>query len=362
MDALQIEKTIDIISCDKVFTEQILGDGSSIELILYNSSLSDRKRSVLVYEKAYLKAIEIGLLTEEELKMFYIEADLWSVDKEIRIETIRSDIHKITKGLLSLIFYPSKLRMAKAMLRKAEKELRNLIVEKMTLLRHTAEDYALSQKQRYIISKVVHVDDGRFWKSDRDFDNEQDIQLVNRLCSLLFDESRLGIKIIKEVARSNQWKVIWSATKNSGNLFETQPICWTDNQIDLAYWSSVYDMVLEAYERPSKEIIDDDDLLDSWFINQHDKIEEKAKGSKMDALKTNKNGKQEIFVFSDREGAKEVYGLNDSITRSKIKAKQKTISLKGRIAEQDLPESQTEMREQMVNKLRNQMGNISKGK
>lgn len=362
MDSLQIEKTIDFIICDKIVTEQLDND-SLIELVLYNPSPLDKKKSFLIYDKAYQQALEEGLLTEEELKMFYIENGLWSIEKEIRIETIKSDIHKILKGLLSLIFHTNKLKMAKAMLRTAEKELRNLLVEKMFLLKHSAEDYAMSQKQRYILSKIVYNNnDEKFWKSNGDFDNEQNVILINRLCSLFFDESRLGSKTIKEIARSNQWKTIWCVAKNSGDLFEISPTRWTDNQKDLAYWSYVYDMVMEAYERPSKDIITDDDLLDSWLINQHDKIEEKCKGNKIDALKTKKNGRQEVFVFADKDGAKEVYGLNDSLSRTKIKAKQKVINSRGNVEDKDMPDSQIEMRERLTDQIKNKMSNTRKGR
>jgi len=363
MDSFQIEKLIDSISCDKIITEQILSNGSLIELILYNPSLIDKKRSFLVYEKEYGKAIEMGLLTEEELKIFFIENGLWSIEKEIRIETIRGDITKITKGLLSLIFQKNKLNTAKLMLRKAEKELTNLIIEKNILLKNSAENYGLSQKQKYVISRIVYNEnEERFWRSICDFENEQNVALINKLCSLFFEESRLNSKTIRKIARSYQWKTIWCISKNSGNLFNELPINWTENQINMAYWSHVYDMVAESYERPSKDIVEDDDLFDSWLINQNDKIEEKCRGNKIDNIKNKKNGRQETFVFADKDGAKDVYGLNDNLSRTKIKAKQKAIDLKGNIKEQDLPDSQIEMREQLADQMRNKMSDIRKGR
>jgi len=363
MDHFQIEKLIDFISCDKIITEQILSNGSLIELILYNPSAIDKKRSFLIYEKEYNKAIEMGLLTEEELKIFFIENELWSIEKEVRIETIRSDINKITKGLLGLIFQKNKLNTAKLMLRKAEKELMNLIIEKNILLKNSAENYGLSQKQKYIISRIVHNEnEEKFWRSTCDFENEQNITLINKLCSLFFEESRLSNKIIREIARSYQWKTIWCISKNSGNLFNELPISWTENQVNLAYWSHVYDMVMESYERPSMDIVKDDDLLDSWLINQNDKIEDKCRGNKIDNVKNKKNGRQEVFVFADKDGAKDVYKLNDGLNRLKIQAKQKMIDSKGNVKEQNLPDSQIEMRELLANQIKNKMGDIRKGR
>lgn len=363
MDHFEIEKLIDSISCDKIITEQILSNGTLIELILYNPSTIDKKKSFIIYEKEYNKAIDLGLFTEEELKIFFIENGLWSIEKEIRIETIRSDINKITKGLLGLIFQKNKLNTAKLMLRKAEKELMNLIIEKNILLKNSAENYGLSQKQKYIISRIVYNENGeRFWRSICDFENEQNVILINKLCSLFFEESRLNNKTIREIARSYQWKTIWCISKNSRCLFDELLINWTENQVNLAYWSHVYDMVMESYERPSKDIIEDDDLLDSWLINQNDKIENKCKGNKIDNVKNKNKGKQEVFVFADKDGAKDVYGLNDGLNRLKIQAKQKAIGSKGNIKEQNLPDSQIEMREQLANQIKNKMSDIRKGR
>lgn len=363
MDSFQIEKLIDFISCDKIITEQRLNNGSLIELILYNPPMIDKKRSFLIYEKEYNKAIETGLLTEEELKIFFIENKLWSIEKEIRIETIKNDITKITKGLLGLIFQKNKLNTAKLMLRKAEKELMNLIIEKNILLKNSAENYGLSQKQKYIISRIAYNENGEiFWKSVCDFENEQNITLINKLCNLFFEESRLSNKTIREIARSYQWKTIWCISKNSGNLFSKSPISWTENQTSLAYWSHVYDMVMESYERPSMDIVKDDDLLDSWLINQNDKIEDKCKGNKIDNIKNKKNGKQEVFVFADKDGAKDVYELNDNLSRLKIQAKQKVIDSKGNIKDQNLPDSQIEMRERLTDQIKNKMSNVRKGR
>lgn len=362
MDSFRIENVIDSIICDKIITEQY-ADGSLIELLLYNPSPLDKKRSIVIYDKAYQQAIESGLLTERELKTFYIENGLWSMEKERRIDTIRDDIHKILKGLLSLIFHKNQLKIAKAMLRKAESELRNLLIERAILLKNSAEDHAMSQKQRYILSVIVYnTNNERFWKSNSEFDNEQNIVLINKLCSLFFDESRFSAKTIKEIARSNQWKTMWCISKNSGKLFEISPVEWTDNQKDLAYWSYVYDIVSESYERPSKDIVNDDDLLDSWLINQNDKIEEKCNSNKIDTLKNKKGGKQEVFVFADKDGARDVYGTNDALSRSKIQARQKIIDLKGNVTDQSLPDNQIDMREQLSGQIKNKMKNTRKGR
>jgi hypothetical protein len=124
----------------------------------------------------------------------------------------------------------------------------------------------------------------------------------------------------------------------------------------LAYWSTIYDSVHEAYEKPSKEIIADDDLLDSWFIRQGEKSENKKQTNS--TTQSRKGGRNEEFIMADREGAKQIYNMNDPGSRIKIKARQKLLKEKGTIREQDMPDSQREMREQLTGMQKNHVKNI----
>ena len=89
-------------------------------------------------------------------------------------------------------------------------------------------------------------------------------------------------------------------------------------------------------------------MLDSWFLRQTDKVEKNAREElfkpQTDQMK-HKDGRQEQFIVTDETGAKKVYSLNDSINRAKIKAKQQIIEKQIVVKEQDMPDSQAEMRQ-----------------
>ena len=152
---------------------------------------------------------------------------------------------------------------------------------------------------------------------------------------------------MRELARSNIWRSTWSVSKSISNLFDYSITRWSNNQSDLVYWSQIYDMVYESHERPKQEIIEDDDLLDSWLIRQNEKQQSDSKpGSNYGESKHQfkKQGRQEQFVMSDKGGAPEVYSMNNPGDRQKIIKKQSIISKEGSVKEQEMPDSKMEMK------------------
>jgi len=358
MDSFQVERMIYKISCGKILTEQKLIDNSIIKLLLYPPTDINKANSTFIYENEYNNAIIMDILTEKELMCWLVETGQWSVENNIKIESIKDDIHKITKGLLDFILNNKKLEQARLMLRKAEKTLYKLIDEKNKLMINSAENYSIMQQQRYLISKIVYtLDDKPLWQNDFDFENYQDLSLINRLCRLFFEESRIGSKTLRFLARSNYWKMIWTTSKEM-NIFDIPPMQWTDNQRGLVYWSKVYDNISESSDRPSNKIIDDDDLLDSWFIRQSDKMEAQSNKNNINNIinDNNKPGRKETFIVTDNASSKDVYSMNDASSRIKIKAKQKILTEKGEIKEQDTPEGKEEIRIQFSKQ------SIAKGK
>jgi len=283
--------------------------------VLYPPSLEDKSLASIVYKNEYEKAISNGMMSESDLLYNMINIDKWSIEKEKQIKEIKDDIYKITKGLLSLFFNKSRMDQAKKTLRSAEKALLELIYSRNDLLSCSANNYAVLKEQRFIISRITRdTDNNKVWKN---------ISMID----------------MREIARTSPWRNMWIASKNMGNLFGIPVSQFSDNQLNLVSWSQTYDIVYESYERPCKEIIEDNDLLDSWLILQSEKIDSKS-NQDLVGKNSNKSGKNETFVFSDQRGAKDVYNANDPLSRAKILARQKTMTNQGATREQDMPDSQ----------------------
>lgn len=357
MEHADIERLIDIISWGKT----IIHD-SSINLILRTPTPEEKARAALIYTQELVTATSIGVLTEADTLVSLIEFGQWSDVKEQEIAGIRKDIHNIRRGLLDFLFQRDKLEKARKLLRSAEAALTTRLIARQELVNISAETQALLKQQRYLISKVTEMEDGQpYWSSSDIFDEETNTELVQRLCRAFFEIS-IPNAVIRQIARSGAWRAIWGAAKQLGSPFNTGLTEWSDTQRELIHWSLAYDNVYEAYERPGEDVVEDDDLLDSWFIRQHEKMESRTnKAAGEDKIKgkdSRKGGKNEQFIMADQEGAKKIYNMNDPMARANIRARQKVLQQRGTVKEQHMPDSQREIKQQLTEMQRQHVKSI----
>lgn len=315
-------------------------------IILGQPDAEIKSESVYVYENFYREALDAGLMVGDDLLYHLAIIGEWNPEIIIDIETIKSDIEQMTRGLINLMFNVSRLEKVRSTIRSAEKVLIKKISQKNKLLAGSAENYALLRQQQFIITKIAsYKHNGFIWSDFDQFLDSRDQNLMTHLLETFFIRSRVSQKIIRSLARTNPWRQMWTSFKNMGSIFQQFPCDWSHNQTNLIFWSRNYDLAYEAYERPSADIINDDDLLDSWFLNQTDKIESKCRDnfSKTIDDKSKRRGKQEIFVMSDQEGAKRVYDMNDPISRRKIRMRQTALNSGGCVKEQHMPDSKQEI-------------------
>lgn len=358
MDAAAKERLIARIVWGYIPVTAGTQDGQLISLLLHPPTPKEQAQAALVYSVERQRAAIIGLPPEKELLQNLIVLGQWSPEKEAEIENIQKDIETIRRGLIDLIFNVTKLNKAKSLLRRAEKALIERLEKRHLLLQNSAEAHAEICRQRYLIGKITEtIDEDRFWDTQEQFDNCQDNNLIHQLCEAFFSKMRIPISSIRKLARSSQWRSYWEIAKISNDLFDNPVASWSLSQRELAYWSTIYDSVYAAYERPSQDIVEDDDLLDSWFMRQSSKIE--GRTQKDLAPKSNKPGRNEEFIMADQEGAKRIYNMNDSSSRATIRARQKLLAEKGTMREQDMPDSQLEIRKQLMAKQKKHVKNIS---
>lgn len=357
MEHADIERLVDVISWGKTIVHD-----SSIQLILRNPTPEEKARAALIYGQTFTTATSIGVLTEAETLASLIEFGQWSEKKEQEIEGIKHDIHNIRRGLLDFLFQRDKLEKARKLLRNAELALTERLLARQELVKTSAEIQALLDQQRYLISKVTETEDGLpYWSSSDDFGEETNTTLIQRLCRIFFETS-IPTSTIRQIARSGLWRATWGAAKQFGHLFGKDISEWSNAQRELVHWSIAYDSVYEAYERPSEDVVEDDDLLDSWFIRQHDKMEartNKAAGeNQIKGKNSRKGGRNEQFIMADAEGAKRIYDMNDPMSRAKIRARQKVLQQRGAVKEQHMPDSQREMKQQLAEMQRKHVKSI----
>ena len=121
----------------------------------------------------------------------------------------------------------------------------------------------------------------------------------------------------------------------------------------------MYDNIQESMECPSDKVIEDDDALDGWFIEQRRKNErEKAVGVIEDSIQNDKiKNSQEVIVFADNKtDAKTIHEMNSPNSKVIKKERQEVIKEKGSAVDLDFADQKMRLgnmaHEQFKNKFR----------
>jgi len=262
----------------------------------------------LIYDEAYEEAILDGLPTEDELKKSLLETGLWGYKQETLLIKASELINQLRLKLPSLKYKVAELNATRRRIDKATAQKKELDSVKLSIMNNCADRYALEQKTWWHMHKVVYWVDGTpIWTSHEEFCS-LDADDANEVISAYLEGFNFPTMDIRKIARSPQWRIYFTTCESSGDLFG-RPLCDLDfNQVNLLYWSVVYDNALSSYEPPSNATIDDDELFDSWSDAQRKKREKDLARNRVPTKQKSapRGGSvlTEDFVFADEEGAR----------------------------------------------------------
>ena len=267
--------------------------------LFYESVIEDNKYDTWFRKENILNILKyVGLWDDDD--------DIMLTDTEKKIETLKHNLY--TNRLLA-----EKTKNIRQDLTEKKQFLDKLLNRKHSLDYLTLEDYANIRKNEYLIVHNTYGLNNQLIFSDvANIDTKLFFAISTNI-----SESFISIEQYKTMAKHEYWKNIWNSNKN--HLF-TGPAClYTDEQKTLINISLMYDRIYEHPECPDESVVNDDDMLDGWMIDQKKKNEEKKKeNNAKDLVNKHKNAK-EIFIVSDPNDANSVYSMNTGQSRSIIK-------------------------------------------
>ena len=293
-----------------------LGDPA---LYIYEPTKEVLEESFDVYDQAYKDAYFKGVYLKDELVPILVENELWTPFDDREADKIEKQIEDHKVKAFEFFYKTRDLVNIKMVLRALEKDLLKYKSKKHTLDHISCEGVASFARSIWIISKTVYnLDKTPYDWSRHSISSLMDYYNSNQISS---DQFRL-------VARSEPWRSMWNIGKKQGNAFG-KPACeLSKDQISLSSYSSMYDNVYESSEAPDEKVIEDDDCLDGWFINQRREYDkQKKKKQAEDMIKNPKiANSQEIFLMArDKQEAEKIYDINDPLVRNIIQDRQNTI-------------------------------------
>src|SRR5690606_30951918 len=138
----------------------------------------------------------------------------------------------------------------------------------------------------------------------------------------------------RELARNEPWRSLWFLNDSKAyHIFNDNGRELTIDQKNILIWSKMYDNIQESPDCPSDDVVDDDDMLDGWFILQKRKREkDRAEAELESSTKSQKiKNASEVFVMTSQKDADRVERMNDTTASMIKKQRLETIKKQGTV-------------------------------
>ena len=289
-------------------------DFRSKTLIVQPPTIEQRYLANRVFKRVYDEALLAGVYTRKEMLEIMIEQGVWSEKDEGQIDKNKRAIEDTKLQIYKSFFNESKKAELKEKLKRLKQDQHLLLSRKHTNDQNDCEGIATYSRWNWLIENTTYDEDG----NDYDF---LDIGISTVLRR--YNSNSLDVEQFRELARTDPWRSIWSTSQSPESIFNRKTSELTQDQLGIISWSRLYDSVAESHESPQDKIIEDDDALDGWLIEQRRKRENEKNKYKLDGYDDKHQGADEVYVMvSSEEEAAEVYGMNDAAGRMTVKSRE----------------------------------------
>ena len=208
--------------------------------------------------------------------------------------------------------------------------------------------YASAQKQEFILLYTVLLNKKKFLEGFG-----INATVLDRILTLIYNKSISG-QNYRIIARSDAWREYWRAAKNRPF---PQFDYFTDEQIHLLNFTYMYDSIYNSPECPEDVVIEDDDMLDGWMIQQKREMEEQKTEKRSDKFADKLGGAQEVFMPAHSlEDRRRINDMNPTNVKMIKKQRQQAIEQHGVLRDGQLPdrkiENQNQAREAYLQKVK----------
>lgn len=293
----------------------------------------------------YAEAENDGFLWWDDFSKQLKERGLWSEEKEEKIKGLEKDIERLKVELFQNKNKENLVSQIRKYLKAGKKQLTDINNEKYEFYDHSIEGVVVQKKFVDFIKKSVFVrENGEDKPFETDAVGEENlVKLYSAQC--------LSEASIRELARTEPWRSIWVLrdTETYDLLFNGKKYELTPDQKNLLMWSRMYDNVYESMECPSDDVIEDDDMLDGWFIIQRKDQEKRRQKSEIDQMTSNSKigNSDEIFVFADNQKSADKINQSNSFHSQRVKAQRNNvIKQQGQAVDMDFQDQQLKMANQ----------------
>lgn len=318
---------------------------SQIKLgIIYNENFiiqpfrtMDLVKSHGVYTQAYDECLIDGIMTNDETLEWLKSEGLWTDIQEQDVKNSQDNIENIKLEMFKSSLNKDKVESLRKQLRGIEKALIKASSYKHSLLQNTCDINAEHAQKTWLLLRSTKL-------KNQDFSIEDNASTIHSV----YHQNLLSDKDIREIARSEPWHSLWTVSEKGRiplfKIYTDREI--TYNQKNLLLWSQTYDNIQESMECPDREIIEDDDLLDGWFVLQARERKQEKKKKLLDQSTNNRkiSESSEVFIVSESpQHISEIQSLNDSQNKFILKQRMSKLDALGSSEYHDFEDKKLEI-------------------
>jgi hypothetical protein len=309
-----------------------------IKLKIVTPTIEEELEMAEGYNLAYEDALAEDFMTEDQTLEWMKSRELWGDEDEERIEGLKKDMEKLRVEIFNNRNKEDLREHIRRYIREAEKQLAKQMDKKHSFSSNTCEGVAMLEKSFNFIKTCTYYGGEKY-----DF-KRLSVEFVLHL----FHDKILSEKQIREIARNDPWRSVWMLRdSNSYKLFANEGRELSVDQKNLLVWSRMYDNIQESLECPDDDVVEDDDLLDGWFIVQRKKREaEKAESDFDNSTRNDKiRNSEEIFMVpSNKKEAEKIESLNDANSKMIKKQRIAMTKEKGEVKASEFNDAQLDLR------------------
>lgn len=315
-----------------------------VAVVLRPPSREDRYAAQEAYREVYEDAALDGCYSEAEVLDFLTRQKLWDAEREAEAAQLQKDIEEFKTKLVLVAFRAYERKKAKLALNAARDRHRELTERKHSYDHLTCHGVANMARTRFLVGcSLHHARGGRVVPPDAFEGNPS-----GEGCSVVFDNAveafvagRVPDAALRELARTEPWRSVWSAGKNCGSVFGVPSADLTEEQLRLSVWTQVYDHIMGHPECPADEVLDDDDMADGWLILQRRKRDREATERKADGVAGDKvrDAEQVFLLADDAEDARRIEEMNDAQALAVKRQREALLRQRGVVDELDMPDT-----------------------
>jgi hypothetical protein len=331
----------------RIRTGKIFITIDNIDLIIHPLTMDQAYLACEVYNNAYQQAYVDGMMDEHEITEWMESNGLWSKADDNISEKFKKDLEKLKVEIYNARNNSDLREKIRLYIRAGEKQFAHHLSRKNLYYQNTIEGFATTEKVGWIIKNTTYHKDKPY-----DFSQIDLTYVVDEWQSSFLSDNQS-----RELARNEPWKSLW-VIKNNANikLFNNpEDSELTYNQKNLIIWSQMYDNIQESPDCPTKEVIDDDDVLDGWFIIQAKKREQEKFEQELNNNTKNdkiKNASEVFMVAKNEKDAMKINESNSIHSQSIKKQREAMIKRRGAVAQHDFPDERLNIQAQQINQFK----------